>query len=200
VIKAPRSTISENRDGILQQLENSEQAAAELVAGMSGAQVNWQPKGVASWSVWQCLDHLARTNRVYCQSILAAVARSSRSGKLNEAPTGRITPGWFGRWFIAKMGPAAGTKYKAPSKVTPEVGGKGDAQAVLRDFVESHAEARRILESWERLDFNRVRFKNPFIPGLRFTVGTGLMIINAHDRRHLWQAERVKEAEGYPAA
>jgi hypothetical protein len=26
------------------------------------------------------------------------------------------------------------------------------------------------------------------------------MIINAHDRRHLWQAERVKESKDYPAA
>jgi len=56
------------------------------------------------------------------------------------------------------------------------------------------------MASWDELDFNRVRFRNPFVPLLRFTVGTGLMIINAHDRRHLWQAQRVKEFEGYPAA
>ena len=82
-------------------------------------------------------------------------------------------------------------------KVTP--GTEGDAQIALRDFVESHSEARRVLASWEQVDFNRVRFQNPFVPVFRFTVGTGLMIINAHDRRHLRQAERVKESEGYPA-
>jgi hypothetical protein len=48
------------------------------------------------------------------------------------------------------------------------------------------------------IEFNRVRFKNPFVPLLRFTVGTGLMVINAHDRRHLWQAERVQVAPGFP--
>jgi len=26
---------------------------------------------------------------------------------------------------------------------------------------------------------------------LRFTVGTGILIITAHDRRHLWQARQV---------
>jgi len=25
------------------------------------------------------------------------------------------------------------------------------------------------------------------------------LIVNAHDRRHLWQAERVKESDGYRA-
>jgi hypothetical protein len=82
--------------------------------------------------------------------------------------------------------------------VLPET--EGDAQAALKDFVDSHSDARRVVASWERLDLNCVRFRNPFVPVLRFTVGTGLMIINAHDRRHLWQAERVKESKDYPAA
>ncbi len=41
------------------------------------------------------------------------------------------------------------------------------------------------------MDLNRIRFKNPFVHLLSFTVGTGLLIILAHDRRHLWQAEQV---------
>jgi hypothetical protein len=44
-----------------------------------------------------------------------------------------------------------------------------------------------------------VRFKNPFVPLLRFTIGTGLLVINAHDRRHLWP-ERVEDAPGFPKA
>jgi hypothetical protein len=50
------------------------------------------------------------------------------------------------------------------------------------------------------VDFNRIRFESPFVPVLRFTVGAGLMVIPAHDRRQLWRAERVKESSGYPAA
>ena len=184
---------SRDRDGILQQLETSERAAAQLIAGVSHAQANWRPNS-RSWSVWQCLDHLARTDRTYCQAMLEAVARAKRGAK----GTCTITPGWFGRWFIASMEPPVRTKLRNPKKITP--GTDGDAQAVLIDFLDSHSELRRVVASWERLDFNRVRFRNPFLPLLRFTVGTGLMIINAHDRRHLWQAQRVKEFKGYPAA
>jgi hypothetical protein len=46
-----------------------------------------------------------------------------------------------------------------------------------------------------------VRFKNPFIHGVRFSLATGLYVIAAHERRHLWQAWRVREAaEGAAAA
>jgi DinB superfamily len=180
--------ISEGRDAILQQLENSEQA------GVSHGQANWQPNSGRSWSIWQCLDHLVRTNRTYCQSMQKAIERTGQ----RVTGTIAITPGWFGRWFIAKMEPPVQTAFRAVKKVTP--GAEGDPHAALRDFVDSHTEARHIVSWWERADFNRIRFQNPFVPFLRFTVGTGLMIINAHDRRHLWQAGHVKQFEGYPAA
>ena len=37
-----------------------------------------------------------------------------------------------------------------------------------------------------------IRFRNPFIPLLRFTVGTGLEIVAKHESRHLLQAEGVR--------
>jgi hypothetical protein len=56
-----------------------------------------------------------------------------------------------------------------------------------------------VIASWDEMDFNRIRFHNPIIVLFPFTVATGLLIINAHDRRHLWQATRVKESSGFPA-
>jgi hypothetical protein len=68
----------------------------------------------------------------------------------------------------------------------------------LQGFVDSHANVRRVLDSWEKLDFNSIRFRSPFAPVLRFTVATGIMVINAHDRRHLWQARCVTESDNFP--
>ena len=183
-----------DRAALLQQLEGSEQAAAQLLAGTSQSQLNWQPANGSAWSIWQCIDHLARTNRVYCQAMAEALAHASDAA----ASTSKITPGWFARLFIAKMEPPARTKFKSGNKVAPSA--QGDAQIALTEFNESHVAVRQLMENWRRVDLNRVRFKNPFVPMLRFTVGAGLMIINAHDRRHLWQATNVKQCGGYPAA
>ena len=49
------------------------------------------------------------------------------------------------------------------------------------------------------LDLSGVRFPNPFIPGLRFSLATGLNVITAHERRHLaqaWSVRRVVENAG----
>ena len=43
-------------------------------------------------------------------------------------------------------------------------------------------------------DLNRIRFKNPFVGIIRFTVGTGLEVMSRHERRHLLQAERIRAA------
>jgi hypothetical protein len=44
-----------------------------------------------------------------------------------------------------------------------------------------------------------VRFPNPFIRGVRFSLATGLHVIAAHERRHLWQASRVRAASAATA-
>jgi hypothetical protein len=143
--------------------------------------------------MWQCFDHLARINRVYCEALLAAVENPRAT---RESTAQMVKPGLFSGWFIKGMEPPVRMRFKAMAKVTPSAG--GDPQEVFQAFLESHAPVRRVLDFWDRVNFNRVRFKNPFVPLIRFTVGTGLMVINAHDRRHLWQAERVQQAPGFP--
>jgi hypothetical protein len=50
------------------------------------------------------------------------------------------------------------------------------------------------LYAYNEIDLASVRFPNPFMPGMRFSLATGLHIIVAHERRHLWQAWRAREA------
>jgi len=69
---------------------------------------------------------------------------------------------------------------------------------VLQRFLRSNEAARELVRSASDCDVNRIRFKNPFIPVLRFTAGTGFMILSKHQRRHLLQAERVKNSLDFP--
>ena len=169
--------LSADRNSILEQLKQAEDAAERLLSGKSREQANWQANQ-GTWSTWQCFDHLARINQVYCQALEAAVENPRATA---ESTPQRVVPGLFARWFIKGMEPPVRMRFKA-----------------LQAFLASHAPVQHVLEFWDRVNFNRVGFKNPFVPLVRFTVGTGLMVINAHDRRHLWQAERVQDAPGFP--
>jgi hypothetical protein len=61
-------------------------------------------------------------------------------------------------------------------------------RAVQRDVVS-------FVRDTAELDLNRVRFRNPFLKGLKlFNVATGVLVIAAHERRHLLQAGKARQA------
>ena len=173
----------------------AEERAKQIIAGISASQANWRPDGGRSWSIVQCLSHLARMNRIYCTAINEAL-NAPGVPRLNAPCV--ISPGWFAAKFIRSMEPPVRTKMKAPTMVRPL--DESDPLQTLDDFVSSHQPVRRVIVAAEGIDLNRLNFKNPFVPLLRWTVGTGLLLISAHDRRHLWQASRVKQALGFPQA
>jgi hypothetical protein len=160
------------------------------VAGLSAEQLNWQPAD-GGWSVGQCLEHLCMTNEVY----LPAIARAF-DGKTKKTVE-QVTPGWFGRWFVESFVEPSPKQMKAsaPKKLVP---GARVETSVLERFLSSNDATREVIGRAREYDVNQIRFRNPLIPVIWFTAGTGLMIISGHERRHLLQGERVKAAAGFP--
>ena len=64
----------------------------------------------------------------------------------------------------------------------------------LEAFLESQDKARAFIRASADLDLTGTKFVNPFVRGIRFSLATGLHVIAAHDRRHLWQAWNVRAA------
>jgi DinB superfamily len=168
------------------ELNANDQTAQALVAGLTEEHLNWQP-APGSWSIGQCLEHLCMTNEAYLPAISAAL-----QGK-PDAPTENITPGWFGRWFIRRfVEPSADTKrVPAPAKIRPA---SRVNLSVLYRFLSGNQACRELIVNACAKNVNCIRFRNPLVPGIRFTVGTGLQIITGHERRHLLQAQRVRDA------
>ena len=170
---------------LLADLDAADKRATALAHELSVADLNWQP-APGRWSIGQCIDHLAITNEVY----LAAIADTLTNAPVQ--PVGEITPGWFGRFFIRNyMEPTDKTRRApAPGKIRPRLQVDVD---VFDRFLRSNQHARKVIAQAGAHDVNRLRFRNPFVPLLRFSAGTGLLIITAHQRRHLLQAERVRK-------
>ncbi|MGE5191713.1 MAG: DinB family protein [Deltaproteobacteria bacterium] len=175
---------------LLRELCASDARARALAEGLTYGQLNWRPTR-RSWSIGQCLDHLCVASRVYGAAIAAALERQPRT------PVEAITPGWFGRTFVTKYTEPVPRvrRIPAPDKIRPV---REVDLAVLDRFHRSNEESRALVRRAADYDVNRLRFVNPFVPFVRFSVGTGLEIISAHERRHLLQAERVKTSAGFP--
>ena len=187
---ATQTTLPSWSQQLISELDAADGRAERLAKALTHEQLNWRPRPDA-WSIGQCLEHLYATNQVYLPAISASL-EGRRRDRVQE-----IVPGWFGRWFIRTyIEPSSGTKRaKAPPKIVP---GKQVEQSVLELFLRSNRETRELVCRASEYDVNRIRFKNPFIPMLRFTVGTGLEIVSKHQSRHLLQAERVRQAAGFP--
>jgi hypothetical protein len=166
--------------------------ARKLVDGLSEAQGTWRTNP-GSWSVAECLDHLATGHRVYLAAMESSASRALSDGSQRRGPA---RPGIIGGWFVRYLEPPASSllKGKAPRASRPRPAPPlGDA---FTAFLETQSRARAFLRTYADIDLSRVRFANPFMRGVRFSLATGLHVIAAHDRRHLWQAWRVRrEAE-----
>src|SRR5688572_13387227 len=154
---------------LISEFHAADERATAVANTLTPQQLNWKPHP-DQWSVGQCLEHLLIANEVYLRAI---------SDSLVDQPTSvvqEITPGWFGRWFIRKyIAPSTKTtRGRAPKAITP--GAEVDAN-ILDRFLRSNHDAREVVHAARSYDVNRIRFRNPFVPVIRFTVGTGFEIL-----------------------
>ena len=63
----------------------AERDAQALVAGLGERLGGWRA-GARSWSVAECLDHLAIGNRVYLQAMKEPAARAREQGRQRRGP------------------------------------------------------------------------------------------------------------------
>jgi hypothetical protein len=174
----------------------AEQDARALVAGVGDDLGAWRA-APGSWSIAECLDHLATANRVYLQAMTPAADRAKRQGSRRWRP---VRPGLIGGWFVRSLEPPVNPRFrgKAPQSIRPRSAPPlGDAMAA---FLASQDDVRAFLRTYAEIDLAGVRFPNPFIRGVHFSLATGLHVIAAHERRHLWQAWRVRQAAERAAA
>jgi len=187
------TTLPPDLQDLLDQIDAADRAGAALAAGVTDEQFHWRPLDGRGWSMAQCLDHLGIMNTYYGGAVRRGIKDGQRRSLRHPGP-GR--PTFFGRRFIASQEPPVRMKLKTPRVALPPL--VKSREDIMRTYHEAHDLVRRLIVDAAGIDVNRSTFQNPFIPLVKMRVATGLAILAAHDRRHLWQAEQVKLAPGYP--
>jgi hypothetical protein len=187
------ANLPEDLREIQTQLEASDREALALLRELNEEQLNWRPDE-RSWSIAQCLDHLNVTNRVYIAPMLPKIEQARKAGSAWRGP---IRSGFVGRWFLGHLEPPPKPRIPAPRNVVPA--SRKGRDELIEDWRRTQGELIAVLHEAAGIDVNATRFVNPFFSLLRFRVGTGLQIIAAHERRHLWQAQQVRARAEFPA-
>jgi hypothetical protein len=179
-------------DGIIQHARINLNSAETLTRGLSQQQFNWRPEP-GRWSVGQCLTHLNLVNGGDLTRLAAAVSEAKAQG-VTGAPPFRY--GWFAQKFVNMMEPPITKKFGAPKMYQPPP----DVEVVetLAEYRRIQAELLQIVESARGLHLGRVKTALTGVPLIKIGLGARFSLLATHDTRHLWQADQVLKAPGFP--
>ena len=169
-------------------IDRADQEGAAIAARVTDEEFHWKPDNGRRWSIGECLDHLATINRLYSAAVRTAVDAARQKGWTRRGPA---IPGFFGKKFVASQEPPVKTRLRSPERVQPKPSRSRDE--IMRAYHDAHDEVRRLIADCATIDTNRAKFSNPFLSVIKVRVSTGLNVMPAHDRRHLWQAAEVEK-------
>ena len=139
------------------------------------------------WSIGECLTHLNITSERFIP-LLDQALRDLRSRNLvGQGPFGRGLIGWALARFLEPP-------YRMKTKTTPAfVPARVEPMhEVLERFDYLQLEVQARVDRSAGLALDRVRIVSPFDGRVKYNLLAAFCILTAHQRRHLWQAERVK--------
>jgi hypothetical protein len=174
-------------ENLLDQVTSIRQDAPGLLARLSPAECAWRPAPDA-WSIGDCFVHLNTTAAASLPILTAAIERGRERSLTSHGP---FAYSWFERMLVASMEPPPRLRLRARRRfVPPRV--ERDPGTVLTEFMSWQDQFAAAIRSADGLDLRRVRMHSPVVSTLRYSLGTGLAILLAHERRHLWQAREVR--------
>jgi DinB superfamily len=173
------------------ELQRQCEQAKLLVSGLDDIALNWQPD-TKGWSIAQCLDHLVIMNGLYAKALVAAIDNNCSQLKPRKAPI--HASGWLARLLIKFEEPPPKLKLPAPRKISPP---SQLTSAILVQFEAVQNLLIEFVHKWGEADLGDLRMRDPLFP-LHLPADTLLLIIAAHNRRHLWQAEQVRKHADFP--
>jgi hypothetical protein len=153
-----------------------------LLEGLTERQLAWH-EDVGSWSMVDCLNHLAVTANTSLPRIRIAIVDARGRGWLG---TGPFRHPIAGNVLIRLMDAPPRLRFKAPKAYRPTR--NQSVPETLTAFFLAHDELARVLRDANGLDLARVRVvTNPVTNWFKMSLGQEFAIGAAHARRHLWQ-------------
>lgn len=161
---------------------------------MSSAQLNWKPSP-EKWSIGQCLDHLLIGNLEMASQMELKLRGDGNPTFFEKIP---LLPGIFGPLVVNAVSPGTARKSKNPKVLEPA---ESDIPAdIVAKFLESQEKVADAMKMSDNVDLEKTIMTSPVAKFVTYSLLDGFRITVFHGQRHLAQAKRVMEMEGFPGA
>ena len=169
--------------------------AEETLSGfgdLTTPQLNWKPSA-DQWSVAQCFDHLVTANEAFFPIFERVLSGEKKHAFWESLPW---LPAFWGKMLIKAVAPESKRKFKAPKIFHPSnstVDG-----VIIRRFIDQQNQVIRYMKATEDLDLEKIKISSPVTKLITYSLIDAYRIIITHEQRHLLQAKRVSEMDGFP--
>lgn len=152
----------------------------------SGDDLCCSPPAPGSWSAVQCLHHLNISSDAYFPVWQQVISNAGPRKTEFHAP---YKVDFWGRLLSWILEPPARIRSKTPLHLEPDE--RCDATEALNGFMDRQERIIATLHRCRGRAIDQVRMASPADPRIRYSIWSSFVIVAAHQRRHLWQAEQA---------
>lgn len=176
-------------DWLILRFHHAEERAKQLTVGTDEKRF-LQPPAPGKWSAAACLNHLVEFGNVYYDTI---------DQGLEQAPVDAVSadtvfkPRYLWQWIIRFFEPPYRMKLRTIASFEPKAQQEYAQEEILESFLSLQ---KRFVDQLQRarekgIDLGAQKVGNPVLPFIKMRLSECYAIAEAHQRRHLWQAEQT---------
>ncbi|HEY5884897.1 MAG TPA: DinB family protein [Pyrinomonadaceae bacterium] len=177
---------------IVEEADKNSVEARRLAGALTDEQLNWK-SSPEKWSIAQNLDHLAVTGGAFDKYYTRVIARGFEKWPVRGAVQYR--PTWVGGWLLRQVTPETKRGLPAPKVFRPA---QSDIEGALEKYLKQQGVFLDFVRASSGLDYNRIRLRSPVTRLMRYSLADAFVVTVLHGQRHLGQARRMRETEGFP--
>ena len=187
--------MSKSDDGLsslIAAADNIAAGAQQTFGDLTAQQLNWKPNA-ESWGIGQCFDHLMKANESYFP-IIEQIIKGEKPRTFWESLP--VLPTFFGWMLIKYLSPESTKKLKAPDVFKPS---SNDIDPnIINNFVRQQNQLTFLMRQTAELDLRHTKITSPAVRFVTYSLMDCYTILVVHEKRHLQQARRVLNTEGFP--
>jgi DinB family protein len=168
------------------QFESVRASIESVVSGLSEEELQWRP-AEGEWSIVECFDHLNAGWRVL-PKLDRKIAEGRERGLLGN---GRFRTKILGQLYIRIVEPPVRFRFNAPVKFRPRT--SPPPSEVVPQILDLQGELIERIRAADGVDLGAITMSSPISRRFKMTIAQWFAFLAGHERRHLWQANRVRD-------
>ena len=169
------------------ELSEATARAWQLIKSTEARMFTVRPQ-IGSWSAAECLAHLSVSTELFLPVLEKALSDARAKGLKSDRMPKMDVVGRTLRWF---MEPPIRKRMETTTPFVPR-SARAKAEA-FGEFAALQSKLIDVLHAAEGFDLRKMKIVSPFDKRVKYNVYSAFRIIAAHQRRHLWQAEKAVE-------